>query len=181
MNHLVAPLELLFSPPGVEDDDSEGAAEYSLSLPLTSIGIGDGGNEVGMGKIFDTIVGSSIPNASQIACTVAADHLIVCSVSNWGGYALAAAVSLASFPKEGESEGDSHIANSLEKWLDNSLPREEEQFAACEALVAAGARDGISKQQEMCVDGMPFEESLRVMREIREIAQAFSKSDFTTL
>ena len=58
---------------------------------------GDGGNEVGMGKVYDRVVGSAnIPNAATIACVSAADHLLVCSVSNWGGYALSAATALAS-------------------------------------------------------------------------------------
>jgi hypothetical protein len=44
-----------------------------------------------MGKIYDKVVSSTITNAAQIACVVPTDHLLVCSVSNWGGYALAAA------------------------------------------------------------------------------------------
>jgi hypothetical protein len=44
-----------------------------------------------MGKIYDKVVSSAITNAAQIACVVPTDHLLVCSVSNWGGYALAAA------------------------------------------------------------------------------------------
>jgi D-glutamate cyclase len=52
---------------------------------------GDGGNEVGMGKVYDAVLNSKIANARAIACVVPANHLLVCSVSNWGGYALAAA------------------------------------------------------------------------------------------
>lgn len=108
MTPIVAPLELLIN--GGEDfDDAEadsegspthvvgnsnstssggGAAGDSTSSPKAprprSVGIGDGGNEVGMGKILSTILQSSIPNASSIACIVPTDHLIVASVSNWG-------------------------------------------------------------------------------------------------
>ena len=173
MNHLVAPLELLFTPPeATEDDDDEfGSQSPNLSLPLTTIGIGDGGNEVGMGKIYDTITASSIPNAQQIACSVAADHLLVCSVSNWGGYALATAFALVAHENQvtavstTESSGNENL-----EWLQNSLPSEEEQRQGCVALVAAGARDGITKTQELFVDGMPLETSLLVLRDIREIA-----------
>eukprot|EP00611_Tribonema_gayanum_P020445 TRINITY_DN372_c5_g1_i1.p1 TRINITY_DN372_c5_g1~~TRINITY_DN372_c5_g1_i1.p1 ORF type:complete len:297 (+),score=97.61 TRINITY_DN372_c5_g1_i1:81-971(+) len=53
-----------------------------------TIGIGDGGNEVGMGKVRDAILASAaVPSAELITCVTPADHLIVCSVSNWGGYA----------------------------------------------------------------------------------------------
>jgi len=84
MTHLVSPLELLLINPSEQNDDHK----------ITSIGIGtlskhtstyythrllpgDGGNEVGMGKMYERILNSSVPNASLIACTVSTDHLIV--------------------------------------------------------------------------------------------------------
>jgi hypothetical protein len=45
-----------------------------------------------MGKVYHKILASSIANKEQIACIVPTEHLLVCSVSNWGGYALAAAL-----------------------------------------------------------------------------------------
>jgi hypothetical protein len=42
-----------------------------------------------MGKVYPKILSSSIANREHIACIVPTDHLLVCSVSNWGGYALA--------------------------------------------------------------------------------------------
>jgi hypothetical protein len=56
--------------------------------------VGDGGNEVGMGKVFQKIFDSSIPNKQEIACIVPTNHLVIASVSNWGGYALAAAAAI---------------------------------------------------------------------------------------
>ncbi len=49
-----------------------------------------------MGKVYDKIQRSSIANAKEIACIVPTDHLIITSVSNWGGYALAAATAVLS-------------------------------------------------------------------------------------
>ena len=188
MNHLVAPLELLLIPPSLNsedlnsqnNDDSIDLIESKLSLPLTTIGIGDGGNEVGMGKIYETLIQSSIPNAQMIACTVPADHLIICSVSNWGGYALAAAIALVCSEAQSENNvrksDESHQNNnnnetiSGKQLLQKSLPTEEEQSESCKLLVAAGARDGITKLQELYIDGMTLEESLVVLREIRDIA-----------
>jgi len=100
MSAIVAPLELLFdtdfiadcrcAPPGEFEEEDETPSDQ---LGFVRVGIGDGGNEVGMGKILENVSSSpSIPHASDIACVTAADHLIVASVSNWGGYALAAAV-----------------------------------------------------------------------------------------
>lgn len=190
MNDLVAPLELLLIPPtnnhdsdqneqnGEQNDENNDGdnidlIDQNLSLPLTTIGIGDGGNEVGMGKIYETIIQSTIPNAQEIACTVAADYLIVSSVSNWGGYALAAAIALVW--SEVCSENKNNIEQNIEEdntrnLLLKTIPTEEEQLESCKLLVAAGARDGITKSQDLFVDGMPLETSLLVLREIRNIA-----------
>jgi hypothetical protein len=55
------------------------------------LAIGDGGNELGMGKVLDEIIKNpKIADGDKIGCAVAADFLIAASVSNWGGYALAA-------------------------------------------------------------------------------------------
>jgi hypothetical protein len=70
-----APAHLLF----------EEAAQY-----LPTIGIGDGGNEIGMGRIPWDVIRRNIPGGDRIACRVATDFLIVAGVSNWGAYALAA-------------------------------------------------------------------------------------------
>ena len=74
MSHVIAPLDLLFT----------AAAESGVS----TIGIGDGGNEVGMGKVFEAVLASGIPNAKEIACVTSCEHLIVSSVSNWGNIIL---------------------------------------------------------------------------------------------
>ncbi len=88
MSHLVAPLELLLMGGNEFPEETEDAVSFkprqSQVCRLKSIGIGDGGNEVGMGKIYDRIITSNIQNASDIACIVPSDHLIVASVSNWG-------------------------------------------------------------------------------------------------
>ena len=62
---------------------------------ITTIGIGDGGNELGMGKVYDSIV-KNIPLGETIGCCVSADFLIAAGVSNWGGYALACGLYIAS-------------------------------------------------------------------------------------
>ena len=70
--------------------------EMALRNPLvTTVGIGDGGNELGMGKVFRSVV-ENIPLGEKIACKVSTDYLIVAGVSNWGGYALACGLYLAS-------------------------------------------------------------------------------------
>ncbi len=41
----------------------------------------------------------------------------------------------------------------------------------CLALVEGGARDGITKQSELSIDGMPLSQSLLVLEDIRLLAQ----------
>ena len=64
--------------------------EEALRDPLvTTIGIGDGGNELGMGKVNEA-VREHIPDGDEIGCVVSSDCLIAAGVSNWAGHALAA-------------------------------------------------------------------------------------------
>jgi hypothetical protein len=59
---------------------------------VTTIGIGDGGNEIGMGRLGWDVIRRNMPRGGLVACHVPTDHLIVAGVSNWGAYALAAGV-----------------------------------------------------------------------------------------
>ena len=60
---------------------------------ISTIGIGNAGNEIGMGKVHQRVV-SGISNERHIANTVATDHLITSGVSNRGGSALVAALAI---------------------------------------------------------------------------------------
>ena len=55
---------------------------------VATICIGDGGNELGMGKVYAQVK-KHIPLGETIACAVPADFVIAAGVSNWGGYAVA--------------------------------------------------------------------------------------------
>eukprot|EP00039_Didymoeca_costata_P007275 m.97990 g.97990 ORF g.97990 m.97990 type:complete len:203 (+) comp13621_c0_seq3:352-960(+) len=73
-------------------------------LGVTTSAIGDGGNELGMGKMFSSI--SAMGKTQQkIACVTKATNMIAAGVSNWGGYALCAALYLLEAPK-----GKLHLA-----------------------------------------------------------------------
>lgn len=68
---------------------------------ILTIGIGDLGNEIGFGKIRDTVA-EWIPNGKECRCgcgggmaaAVETDHLVVASSSNRGAYAVEAALAL---------------------------------------------------------------------------------------
>jgi hypothetical protein len=134
------------------------------------LAIGDGGNELGMGKVIDNIINNpKISNGEKIGCVVAADHLIAASVSNWGGYALAAAVALAHLQKINNAKEDAAT------WIERCVPSEQEEIALLDRCVAAGCRDGVSGKMEATVDGMPLETSLQCLRDIRNAAFAATK------
>src|SRR5262249_21382366 len=60
--------------------------------PVT-VGIGDGGNEIGMGAARARIARID-PLRARIAAVVGVDHLVVAGVSNWGAYGVVAALGL---------------------------------------------------------------------------------------
>jgi Domain of unknown function (DUF4392) len=100
--------------------------------PVT-VGIGDGGNEIGMGSARVKIAKLDALRA-RIATVIRVDHLVVAGVSNWGGYGVAAAL--------GRLTGQDLLHTpELERRL----------IAAC---VAAGACDGVTRRREPTVDSL---------------------------
>ena len=118
------------------------------SCPLTAcvtLAIGDGGNELGMGGLA-AYIHQHVPLGEKIACHTAADLLIPAGVSNWAGYATAAALSLVTGTQ--------------------LCPSAETEIAMLEAMVAAGAVDGCTKQSTVTVDGLTLETYLAPIRQM---------------
>jgi hypothetical protein len=74
-------------------------AEMAAEKGILTIGIGDGGNEIGCGAIIEAVHEAQpygrkcqCPCGAGVATVTRCDHLIFASVSNWGAYALAAAL-----------------------------------------------------------------------------------------
>ena len=75
-------------------------ADMAAERGVLTIGVGDGGNEIGCGAILDAVqevqpYGRTCrcPCAGGVATVTKCDHLVFASVSNWGAYAVAAALS----------------------------------------------------------------------------------------
>jgi D-glutamate cyclase-like protein len=113
--------------------------------PVT-LGIGDGGNEIGMGKVRARLARLGALRA-RIATVVPVDHLVVAGVSNWGGYGVAAAL--------GRLTG-----------LD-LLHTPEIERRLIEACVAAGACDGVTRRREPTVDSLPSDTHAAVVDLLR--------------
>jgi hypothetical protein len=144
---------------GVDITKYTGAADAAFSIfpgstdEPTTIGIGDGGNEIGMGKIPRETIRRNIPNGDEIACRVRTDHLIVAGVSNWGAYALAAGVRYL--------RGVPH---------DPSLFDPTNERELLELIVKLGPLvDGPSGKRQATVDGLTFEEYAKPLVRLGEI------------
>ena len=68
------------------------AAEPAHAARLHTIGVGDGGNEIGMGRVEDYAIEGVVDHGENIACTVPTDQLVVAGTSNWGAHALVCAM-----------------------------------------------------------------------------------------
>jgi D-glutamate cyclase len=120
--------------------------------PLVTIGIGDGGNEIGMGKIRGDTLRRNIPKGGLIACRVPVDHLIVAGISNWGAYALAAGVAVL--------RGQRLPAALFDLERERDLLR---------IMVEQGPLvDGVTARPTVSVDGLSFEEYAEPLRRLGE-------------
>jgi hypothetical protein len=124
--------------------------------PITTIGIGDGGNEIGMGKMPWEVIHHNIPNGGLIACRVPTDYLIVCGISNWGAYGLAAGVRLLR-----KAAYDAGLFD---------IERERELLRV---MVEAGPLvDGVSGKPSVSVDGLAFDRYSQALEAIGTITRS---------
>jgi hypothetical protein len=110
------------------------AAERALGCGVPVLGVGDGGNEAGMGLLFDDLA-QRMPQYASCLSRVSATVCLPVDVSNWGAYALAALLS-----------------SLCRRWVGLDLG---EEALMLRALLSVGAVDGISKLPESSVDGVP--------------------------
>ncbi|UXC38953.1 LWXIA domain-containing protein [Cupriavidus gilardii] len=136
------------------DDFTPGIDAFLKAAQEMGIGtssVGDGGNEAGMGNVAAFV--PLAPDGTPIASTVRTDILVTASVSNWGAYAIGAALL--------RQLGKAHL-----------MPTENQILSAIEASVHAGAVDGVSRQRVATVDGFSPEVHLAVYRLLRQWAGA---------
>jgi hypothetical protein len=117
-------------------------AAANVKLPVATIGIGDGGNEIGMGKIPWDVIRRNIPNGELVACRVPTEQLIVCGVSNWGAYGLAVGTAVMRGQKRQPEFFDPERERELLRIMVEKGP-----------LV-----DGVTAQPTVSVDGLTFEQ-----------------------
>lgn len=132
-------------------------------LDCTRIAIGDGGNEIGMGRIPSHLIHESITHGATIACTTSCDHLLVCGVSHWGSWGLLAALAVLEakwYEALCRVLTDSGTAALFERWVQE-----------------APAIDGVTRVFSTSIDGLSWTHHQDVLAEIMAfIAQSQPQS-----
>lgn len=107
-----------------------------------TVGVGDGGNEIGFGRVGRSLE-ADLPLAKNCGCgcgggivnATEVDSLVSASTSNWGAYGVLTAMAILSSRED-------------------LLPSVEAVRATIEASVAKGANDGYSGENVSTVDGV---------------------------
>lgn len=137
--------------------------QLAAARGVLTLGIGDGGNEIGMANIADCVRGS-IPFGQECACGcggglvpgTTVDLLLPAAVSNWGAYALVSMLAVLSRMKD-------------------ALPDPAREKRVLEAAAAAGFHDAIYGEVCGSVDGSPLETQLAIVQLMREAVKQYFK------
>jgi hypothetical protein len=137
--------------------------EHATKTGVPSIGVGDGGNEIGMGAILEAVEEimpygrrCQCPCQSGIAASVATDVLVVANISNWGTYGICASLAAQH--------------GNLDMFLTPVMVGR--MLTDC---VRAGAMDGSTLNQDLTDDGVPLEiheDVVAIMQSIITIGRA---------
>lgn len=112
---------------------------------IPTIGVGDGGNEIGMGCLKDVIT----QRLSLEPCIVKADYLVIATVSNWGAYGITCALGI----KTGKELLPTF--NWIRKYIQNT--------------VDIGSVDGVTHERVVSVDGKGMDIEEEIIEELRKI------------
>jgi len=106
-----------------------------------TIAIGDGGNEIGMGKVT-----AALEDLNIVPSTTTCDELIVTDVSNWGAYGIISFLSL---------------------WNQRDLLAEIVPLDILRYISELGSVDGVTRVNQLTEDGLNVEEGESVLLELR--------------
>ena len=126
---------------GVDISKNTARIDRLFHFGIPSIGIGDGGNEIGMGSLAHVI--PEVNTLPSEPCITHTDELILASVSNWGAYGLIAALS-----------------NEVKQQLLPSILTDRQLI---ESLVHSGLVDGTTGQGTYKVDGFTLDDNSQIL------------------
>lgn len=114
-----------------------------------TIGIGDGGNETGMGKIYDALSCLDI-----IPCATSCDELVIADVSNWAAHGLIAMLSILTGK------------NMWGEWNNRQC---------LEYLLERGSVDGVTGEKTLTEDGYSCKVTESVIAQLKHIIESSFK------
>jgi hypothetical protein len=133
---------------GLDVSDHTAQVDFLFDGSVPSVGVGDGGNEIGMGGVAAAVAASG--KLVSDPCVTRVDELVIASVSNWGGYGLVAALSKL-------------VGRDL-------LPTIDEERALVERTAALGAVDGTTGEADGRVDGFTPDVTAAILADLRRAA-----------
>ena len=124
--------------------------DYLFLEQENTIGLGDGGNEIGMGNLAQQI--SKVDTLPDDPARTVVSKLLVASISNWAGYGLVAALSRLSGK--------------------NLLPSVEWEKEIINEIIVRGAVDGISSERKCAVDGFDLKQNAWALTQLHKLLKA---------
>jgi len=135
--------------------------EVAKQKGLLTVGLGDGGNEIGCGMIYEAVrriqrYGTicQCPCKNGVATVTSTDVLVFAGTANWGAYGITASLAL--------------LHRNLSAI---HTPQDEEK--SLQACVDAGARDGPTGSKELCVDAIPLEAHKALLIMLRTLVSKY--------
>jgi D-glutamate cyclase len=116
---------------------------------IATIGVGDLGNELGMGVVADEVA-RLVPLGETIAARLPADVAVFANISNWGAYGIAACLAA--------------LANDETVFHDG-----EAELRLISACVRAGAMDPVGGQLRNAVDGTDAKTNAALVELLRSV------------
>ena len=121
--------------------------DYLFYGQENTLGIGDGGNEIGMGNLAQYIPAvETLPDNPAVTCVT---KLLLASISNWGGYGLVAA-----------------LCKLTGK---NILPSVDWEKEIVRKIIKKGAVDGVSGKAILAVDNFDLEKNAWALTELNKL------------
>ncbi len=116
---------------------------FLIEADCPTIAIGDGGNEIGMGKVLETL--SSLPITPAVT---SCDELLVADVSNWGAHGLIAL---------------------LGYWSGEDLLAKINTLDILKYISERGSVDGVTRENTLTEDSLGSEAGQELIDELRRI------------
>lgn len=113
---------------------------------IPTFGVGDGGNEIGMGNLKEVIH----EELALVPCKVKVDTLVIATVSNWGAYAIVAYMQ--------KMTGVTGLLNF------------EKIYGYLARIVRMGSVDGVTKKHTLSVDGFSLEIEKEILDGLNQLA-----------